>query len=127
MQVRDLLSSNQHLNIWCAAPGCRHKVRWTAVQACERLGPETPIAEARRRLRCGRCGARGRDGHLDAHPCTLDAAAAFARQQHAAAAARGEDLPWPLDETLAHLQGLIFEAEGDLVLGGDGPVDWPGP
>lgn len=124
MLVRDLLKINQHLNVWCCKGGCRHKVRFSAVRACETFGPDADVHELMARLRCAKCGARGRDGHIDVHSCTLDWSAHHAREQQANAIARGVELPWCLDDTLARYARLIFET-GDRDLGGDGPVAWP--
>lgn len=121
MPMRDLLAINQHLNLTCHYPTCQREVRWTCVEAVERLGPDFPMERVRFRLRCSACGARGRDGFVSAKPCTLDQGAWWAREKHAQAAARGETLPWSLEGSLAMTQKLL----GGREMGGDGPVQWP--
>lgn len=115
--VADLLAINQHLVVSCCWPECRRSRRLAAVEAVQLLGPGLPIAQAARRLRCSACGARGREKLIEVRPCTLDAAAASARQAHA------KDPPpaWPLEDYLASLRGLLAGGE----LGGDGPVQAP--
>ncbi|MFN4177362.1 hypothetical protein [Phenylobacterium sp.] len=116
----DLLLINQHLVVTCCRPTCRREVRLSAARAVDLLGPATPIGEAKRRLRCEACGARGRRKEIDVRPCTLDLSAWQAREAAASAAARGERPRYDLDAYLATLARL---AGGDL--GGDGPVQWP--
>jgi hypothetical protein len=119
--MKGLLEQNIHLVIECAFPECRHRVRWRAVEAVERLGPDCTIEQAKRRLKCGRCGRLGRDKWLSVHPCTLDQGAASARWQHARGLESGNPVAWDLEESLAMYRQLLGGGE----LGGDGPVQWP--
>ena len=120
--MRALLAINQHLNIQCHYGGCGHTARWTAVEALERLGPDATMADAKRRLSCAVCGAKGAWGHLWVYPCTLDAAAWSAREKAARGVVRGLGTPAEeLEATLASLRQSL----GDQELGGDGPVQWP--
>lgn len=121
MRLRALLDENIHLNIWCAYGDCRAKARWTAAEACERLGPETPIEGAVRRLRCSACGASGKWGHLSVFPCTLDQQAAQARERASRGYFRTTSPDEELEAELASLRRLL----GGQTLGGDGPVQWP--
>jgi len=122
MPMRALLAINQHLNIWCSYGDCRHQARWSAVEAVERLGPDTTFEQARRRLVCTACGGRGRWGHLSVFPCTLDASAWDARERAARGYVRGDGTPEEeLEQTLAGLRKSL----GGKELGGGGPVQWP--
>jgi len=123
MRMRDLLAINQHLNIWCSYGDCRRKVRWSAVQACERLGPDTTTQQAIKRLVCA-CGGRGKWGHLTVFPCTLDLSAWQAREACARGILRGQCATpeEELEMELACLRRLVGKGNE---LGGDGPVQWP--
>ncbi|WP_091737876.1 hypothetical protein [Phenylobacterium immobile] len=112
--VGDLLAINQHMDIWCARPGCGRHERWGAVEAVRRLGRETPFGSLRDRMRCSGCGYRGRD-FIDVRPCDLDGTA------------------WGYRERIARHPGS-FDFEGAMTrlrsaacgdLGGDGRVQWP--
>jgi hypothetical protein len=122
--MRDLLAINQHLVISCSYGGCTHKARWTAVEACERLGPDCTVIDATRRLRCAACGGRGKWGHLSVHACTLDEAAWSAREAAVRGVIRGAAATpeAELEERLASLRKLVGRGNS---LGGDGPVQWP--
>ncbi|MDZ4372665.1 MAG: hypothetical protein U1C74_14740 [Phenylobacterium sp.] len=122
MLLRDLLTINQHIYVQCHRPGCERRVRLGAAQACETIGPDVPVPGLGRRLRCGTCGARGRDGLITTWPCTLDWSAHTTREQWASAARNGDPVPWDLEEELATLRQLLGD-HGEL--GGDGPVQWP--
>jgi hypothetical protein len=114
-----LLAHNIHLNIRCGH--CDHRVRWTALEACERLGPDCTIVQAEQRLKCARCGFGGSEGHLSVEPCTLDISAAWAHEQAAAGQYKAVSPEADLADTLATLRQLLDGRE----LGGDGPVAWP--
>lgn len=119
--IGDLLQTNTHLIVTCCRPGCRREERLSAARACELLGLETAFEGLERRLRCSRCGARGRDGFIIVRPCSLDQSAWAARQRAASAEQAGAGLGWDLEGYLATLRRLV--PGGDL--GGDGPVQWP--
>lgn len=70
MGIAFLFQSEQHLIVHCH--DCRHEVRLTPLQAVVALGEACPFEEAARRLRCSKCGARGRDGRIAAYPCMAD-------------------------------------------------------
>lgn len=114
--VGDLLKINQHLDIECS---CGWRVRWNAVEACERLGVSMPFEGLTQRLKCSACGRPGRDGRLSARPCTLDLSAWWSRERGAGWNGGGSS---ELDAELATLQKLLGD-RGEL--GGDGPVTWP--
>jgi hypothetical protein len=117
--IGDLLATNRHLEIYCYAPGCRREARLSATEAVRLLGPETPFVGLKKRLRCSRCGQRGRHGYIDVRPCTLDLSAWELRQKYRGSDATPEPAPGYLDTELARLQRLLGD-RGEL--GGDGPV-----
>lgn len=45
------------LTIACST--CGHRVVWTVAEARQRLGGDCMVTDARRRLWCSQCGARG--------------------------------------------------------------------
>lgn len=114
--VGDLLTINQHLDIWCQHPGCHRHLRWKAVEAVQRLGRDTPFDTLRDRMRCSACGVRGRQW-IDVRPCTLDESAWSARERIAR-----DPGSFNFEQSIELLTRL---AGGDL--GGDGPIQWPLP
>jgi hypothetical protein len=123
--VGDLLKINQHAEIECHWHACRRQVRWSALQAVQRLGLDTTWPQAAKRLRCHACGALGRERQVSIRPCTLDLSAWNVRQKYDALAAAGDAL------AAAHLADELFTltkllgGRGDL--GGDGPRARPEP
>jgi hypothetical protein len=67
-----LLATGQRLEIWCCRHTCRHEAFWTPTEAIARLGPNCTIRRAEHRLRCAKCGARGREREVMCRPSVTD-------------------------------------------------------
>ncbi|MFN3585775.1 hypothetical protein [Phenylobacterium sp.] len=69
--MADFLDGDRDLLAACRMPGCDYTRRMSPAEAVALLGHRCTILAARRRLRCSRCGARGRDGFIDLRPDSL--------------------------------------------------------
>jgi len=70
--LADFHAIGQGLEIWCCQHGCQRMSYWTAEEAVSRLGPQTTIEEAQRRLSCVACGAKGRERLVRCRPSPTD-------------------------------------------------------
>lgn len=70
--IRTLVETEIHLVVHCDR--CHREARLTPTEAAHRLGEDCTFIQARDRLRCSWCGARGQR-YITARPCGLDAAA----------------------------------------------------
>lgn len=82
-----LLPTGQRLEIWCCRETCRHELFWSAGEAIARLGAACTINQACQRLRCSRCGARGREKWIHCRPAVTD----FYERRWAEQAGRRQD------------------------------------
>lgn len=71
MTMQTLQDEEVHLVVSCNQ--CWRTVRLSPTEAIDLLGSDCTMVEARDRLRCSWCGARGH--HIDARPCSEDVAA----------------------------------------------------
>lgn len=63
--IAELAADGRPFEIYCFRPSCRRVLRLSAAEASRRLGALT-VEQADQRLTCSACGARGRDGFVQA-------------------------------------------------------------
>lgn len=74
----DALAEGIGAIVWCYGPG-QKRCEWfttylTAQEAVDLFGGDATYEQASRRLRCRKCGQRGRDGRISIRPSTNDMA-----------------------------------------------------
>lgn len=76
--IGDLVAREQRLEVWCCK--CRHEVQMPPAEAVRLLGAKTTFPAAARKLSCGVCGARGRDGMVRCRGSVEDFYSRLARE-----------------------------------------------
>lgn len=79
--LAELLEGGVHLEVACCRHRCRRRERWPAAVAITRLGSDSTVLDARRRLKCQACGARTPE--IDVRPCSIDHSVLRQRERHA--------------------------------------------